>query len=272
MTTLSWPLLSAEYAQLRLQYPPFEAMQRAARQAEGLGPAFACAYDSATRQLMGELGGWTSLAVTEEGGNHPRAIHTRLDEGRLIGTKRFVTNASQADRILVAARTGLRSDGRPNLVLAVVDVNADGVRLVPMPPLPFIPEIDHAVVHFSGAAVVQVLPGDGWTDWVRPFRTVEDTFVMGAVAVFLLATARRKGWDATIGARATALVAGLESLTHQPHSEPSTHLALAGYIHQLRALVADLPSVPCSTWTRDLPLMTIADKARTARLAKAWAA
>ncbi len=77
--------------------------------ADRLGFAFAAGYQSALVALVPDLpeSYLTGLCATEEEGNHPRAIHTRLEPdagGHLLsGEKRWATLAPLARELLVVA-------------------------------------------------------------------------------------------------------------------------------------------------------------------------
>src|SRR4029079_19345048 len=79
--------------------------------ADRVGYAFAIGYSTALEALVGE--GSAALCVTEEGGNHPRAIQTRLFDARVTGSKRWATLADHATHLLVAATEGADAAGRP---------------------------------------------------------------------------------------------------------------------------------------------------------------
>jgi hypothetical protein len=46
---------------------------------------------------------------------------------------------------------------------------APGVRIESLPALPLMPDISHGRLHLQGAHCER-LPGDGWDDYVHPFR------------------------------------------------------------------------------------------------------
>ncbi|MFN7145045.1 MAG: acyl-CoA dehydrogenase family protein, partial [Myxococcota bacterium] len=167
--------------------------------ADRLGYAFAAGYTSALERLVPGLVGAACLCVTEEGGAHPRAIRARLtplDAGwRLDGKKRWATLAGEGDTLLVAASTGHEGDHNV-LRLARVPADAPGVTLTALPPTPFTPEIPHYEVTLDGVVLPHdaLLPGDGWTAYVKPFRTVEDAHVCAAATAYLLGVARTHAW------------------------------------------------------------------------------
>ena len=226
------------------------------RASDRLGFAFASGYQAAAERLFGR-GLRTALCATEAGGNHPRRIDTRLVGDEVTGEKTFVTLGTHADRLAVVARAGER-DGRPALKVVLVDAAAPGVRVHPLPALPFVPEIPHARLTLDGARG-EVLDGDGYVQVLKPFRTVEDIHVHLGLLGLLQRYAPSGGVDAV----ADALV----DLAEQPPLDPAVHLALAEALDQTRALVATPPPVPF--WERDRPLLDIASKAREARRRRA---
>lgn len=251
--------------------------------ADRLGYAFAAGYTAALEALFSSLDACTvaSLAATEEGGAHPRAIHTRLERSgsgwTLTGHKQWVTLAGS--ELFVLARRGEGADGRAQLVVVRVPREREGVRVVPLPEMPFVPEVLHAELHFDQVRVAEneLLPGDGWERWVKPFRTVEDVHVHAAVLAWLGATGVRAGWPKELLERALAQLVSLRALAGEDPSSPLTHLAVAGAIVESRRLFADCephwvhcPPEQRERWTRDRPLLEVAERARAARTRRAW--
>ncbi len=244
--------------------------------ADRLGYAFAAGYAAALERLVPGVRG-ACLCVTEEGGAHPRAVRTRLSPDgagfRLDGAKKWATLAGDGDALLVAASVGQEGD-RNLLRLVRVPADAPGVRCEGMPPTPFTPEIPHYAVRLDAVAVPAdaVLPGDGWTRYVKPFRTVEDAHVSAAAAAFLLRVARANGWPPALPARLTALILAFREVAGAPPDAPSVHVALGGCLAALEAIVAaaepcwaDTDPAVTARWRRDAPLLGVAGKARAAR-------
>ncbi|MCC7538423.1 MAG: acyl-CoA dehydrogenase family protein [Deltaproteobacteria bacterium] len=254
--------------------------------ADRIAFAFAAGYHAALGALVGVLpaDARVALCATEEGGAHPRAIHTTLKEApdgrlRLDGTKRFVTLASLADELLIVATRGTGADGRPRLVLVRVPVHTAGVTLEPLPDLPFASEVPHAAVRLDDVRVdaSAVLEGDGYDRYLKPFRTIEDVHVHAALLSFLVRVARRDGWEPVEIERLVSLVAGAHTLALAPPSDAAVHVALAGLIAASRELVASTmprwqkaPVEERSRFERDLRLMRVAETARNARTESAW--
>jgi len=264
-----------------LQRPVDRAVSGGAT-ADRLGFAFAAGYAAALHSMLPSLDARevASLAATEEGGAHPRAIRTELTpdaEGfRLSGHKVLVTIAGS--ELLVLAKLG-EERGRAKLAVARISRDQPGVRVAPMEPLPFVPEIPHAEITFAQVAVPKsaLLPGDGWEDWVKPFRTVEDVHVQAALVGHLLSCAAAFGWARALRERMLSSIAALRTLAAESPSSAAVHLALAGAISQVRELVdaaeplwESAPSEVRERWRRDRPLLEVAGKARAARRERAW--
>lgn len=258
--------------------------------ADRVAYAFAAGYESALRRLVPSLADnrITALCVTEEGGGHPRAITTSMERAaspgrdtaawRLSGKKKFVSMAVEAERLLVAASLGTSSAGKNDLRLVVVELPAAGVRIEPMSSLPFIPEISHGRLFIDNAFVAddRILPGDGYADYIKPFRTIEDIHVTAAVVAYAFRCACRYDWPHELRERMLALMLSLRSLSVERPDHAAVHLLYAGLSHLFAGVIDDLMArfegtdePTRSAWKRDSALLAVADKARSARLAKA---
>jgi alkylation response protein AidB-like acyl-CoA dehydrogenase len=250
--------------------------------ADRLGFAFAAGYQAALEALWPPARGTlTCLCATEAGGNHPRAIQTTLERRDatflLSGEKRWATLAPLAQQALVVARAGER-DGRPQLLAVRVSLDAPGVSVAPMAELQFVPEIPHATVGLSAVRVEpgDVLPGDGYTRYLKPFRTLEDLHVQGALIGYLLGAARRFSWPASVSERLLALAAAARDAARDDPLSPALHLALAGLLRATEDVVAAVAphwahadAEEAGRWERDRPLLAVAASAREARRKRA---
>lgn len=260
---------------------PFERAVAGGLASDRLGWAFVAGYQAALAALVPGLSTArpAALLATEAGGAHPRAIATRLERdarGRraLTGRKVFASCASGAATLLVVARVGERDDGRPDLRLVRVEAPREGVTLAPMPAIPFAPEVPHAEVGLDAVAVAddEVLEGDGYARWLKPFRTVEDTFVTAAFAAYAFGLTRRARLDASLLASSAGLVAALAGVAESPTESPATHVALAGALADAARLADALAAALAATggeeaarFERDRPLLRVASSARTKR-------
>ena len=245
------------------------------------GAAFLGGYRAALHAMIPALGPHTraALCASEAGGAHPRAIEARLEDGSLDGAKGFVTGARDADALLVLASRGDSGEGRRALVLARVDPGAAGVAFEDMPATPFVPDVAHCAVRFAGVTVTDVLPGDGWGDHVRPFRTREDVHVSAALGAWLVGVARRGEASHALVERLLGALASLHALAGAPPSSPAAHVALAGALAQLHGAVEameawwpEAPERERALWARDRRILGVARGAREQRLTRAWEA
>jgi alkylation response protein AidB-like acyl-CoA dehydrogenase len=253
--------------------------------ADRVGYAFAAGYHAALRALVPSLprDHVVSLCATEAGGAHPRAIETRLFEegGALLvdGRKRWATMSTAARTLLVLATRGTDAAGRRSLVLVRVPADARGVTRTPMEAPPFAPEIPHAEVTLERVAVSSedVLPGDGWEMYVKPFRTIEDVHVMAAALGHHVALARRVSAPDEIVARLVACVVLVRAIAAEEPRRAETHVALAGLwdlargaIDALEPFVGVLGAEERERRGRDLALFHVADRARASRTQTAF--
>jgi alkylation response protein AidB-like acyl-CoA dehydrogenase len=270
--------------ELALSEPPIERAILAAVRAAVPAHAVAAGHQAALRALFPELpaSGIVAFCASEREGAHPRAIEARLSPDgsggfRLDGEKRWATLAPAAATLLVIASEGREGD-RNHLRVALIPSSRAGVAVEPMPRTAFLPELEHATVTLRGVAVAasEVLPGDGYLDAVKPFRTVEDLHVAAALVAFTLGAGVRAGWPEPTLERQLALLATALHLATESPREPATHLALAGWLGLVelsRALDAPLwergdPGL-AAAWRRDTS-RAVAATARELRRARAW--
>lgn len=251
--------------------------------ADRIGYAFAAGYRAALARLVPGISARACLAATEAGGAHPRAIATTLaavgDAFVLDGTKAWVTLGSEAEELLVVASIGAH-EGKNRLRVVRVPARREGVTIAPRDPAPFAPEIPHSEAVFRAVAITreEVLPGDGYDTYLKPFRTIEDLHVVAAFTGYLVSLARRHP-SAGLVEPLVALAASVSALAPLDPSAPTTHVALAGAFVTLRALGEGAPFAALlgaigaderSRYERDAPLLRVAERARVARLEAAW--
>ena len=248
--------------------------------------AFAAGYQEALRELLGVQGSALdderlALTATEREGNHPAAIRSSLrpqeDGFVLTGEK---TWATEANRLVVIASTGSDPDGRNRLAAILVPTERVGVSTRPHDnPSPLVPEIPHLMVRFDGVTVDphDVLPGDGYERYLRPFRSIEDLHVHAALLAWLFRIGRSSGWSSDLCERLLNTLLAATSLGSLDPSSPATHVALAGFLGQGRLLVEEAEAQPSwvdeasrRRWLRDRRLMSIASSARERRRENAW--
>ncbi|EJM64755.1 acyl-CoA dehydrogenase [Pseudomonas sp. GM50] len=256
---------------------PFELAVAGARLMATPGLAFLVGYQAALRML------WPSaplslgaLCATEQRSLRVADMQTRLRDLRLNGRKDFVTAGDAADWLLVAARSEEPGEV-PRLNLAVVYPGEPGVRLEKLAPMPLMPDIGHGRL-FLDNALCELLAGDGWDAYVKPFRTLEDIYVLSAMTAWLFGVGQDSDWPQTLQLRLLALLAGCAEVSRQAPNNPAGHVLLGGLFAQFDGLkaevnqaLADGPPQWAAMWQRDQAVMDLAAGARGKRLAKALA-
>lgn len=250
-----------------------------------LGHAFVGGYRCALERLAPGLvakNDVVSFCVSESGGAHPKAILATLQpqasSGYLLnGQKTWSTLAPSATTLLVAASNGELA-GRKQLKMARVAAQAAGVIIAPRPPAPFLPNVPHAVVTFNNVFVAEaaILPGDGYADFIKPFRSLEDLHVTAAALGYIARWARQATWPADLIEQILLLGAAAIGLDRFDVRGPAMHLALADFLERFQLLLnaaqAEIDQAPAETlaeWRRDAAVFLVAAKARGLRREKA---
>lgn len=257
---------------------PFELAVLGGRAMSTPGLAFLVGYQAALRVL------WPSappslgaLCATERRSVRPADMHTRLDGLRLTGRKDFVTAGLEAEWLLVAARCEA-TGAAPQLSLAVVYPGEPGVALEALPTLPLMPEVGHGRLVLEQAAC-ELLAGDGWDAYVKPFRSLEDLYVLAALTAWLYGVGQECAWPQDLRLRLLGLLAGCAEGSRQCADSVGCHLLLGGLFAQFQALRGEIdaalaagPAHWAQIWQRDQGVVALAAAAREKRLNKAWVA
>ncbi len=256
--------------------------------------AMVAGHQAAVRRLAWQRGGLdllpdrgiVALCASEEGGAHPRAVHSllRKESGggfRLDGQKRWATLAPSAAALLIVASVGRYGD-RNRLRALCVPCDRPGVRIAPMDlgdRRPSHPEVRHAVVDLAAVPVAaeEMMDGDGYADAIKPFRTIEDLYIGAAMTAYNLALARRSGWPEAAVEDLLLLLMAAGSLAFGPLDEPVAHLgvaALARATARVREDHADhwtlVDQVAAAAWRRAVG-GAVAARAKELRRQGAWA-
>lgn len=259
---------------------PIDQAILGATRVDRIGYAFAAGYQAALRALVPSLPpeALVSLAASELGGAHPRAIQCTLIEQRLTGKKEWVSGGPSAVLLVVAALPE-QSTEHPRLVVVRLPSDRAGLRFETPKPAPFIPEIPHASLRLEAVLVEseEVLPGDGYLNYLKPFRTIEDIHVHAALLAHLGAVlARAADPDRPLLERILAALACARALAAEDPTTAGTHLALAGLIGETQRLLLEIEpklvgdATIAARFQRDRPLFAVAGKAREKRREAAW--
>ncbi len=255
--------------------------------ADRVGYAFGGGYQAALVCLVPSLASASGacLAATEKGGAHPGAIETRLVQSAsgawtLSGRKSWVTLADPESMLLVVASLGLGSSGKNRLRVVRLPASRRGVKVHVKTTTPsFAVEIAHAEVELDGVVVEggEILEGDGYDRYLKPFRTLEDIHVLAAILGYVTVTARAFDWPDGIVDQLAAHLVTLRALGAEEPSRAEVHIALAGTFAAAReTLERALPfwqragADVAARWARDRLLLDVAEGARKKRLEAAW--
>lgn len=256
--------------------------------------AMVAGHQGAIRRLAWECdglhlipeGGIVAFCASEEGGAHPRAVHSSLvataDGGfRLNGQKRWATLAPSATALLLIASVG-RDGGRNRLRALCLPSDRPGIGISPMDlgkRVTANPEVRHAVIDLSDVPVApaELLGGDGYADAIKPFRTIEDLYIGAAMTAYNLALARRWGWPAEAVEDLLLLLAAAEALAFGPLNEPAAHLGVAA-LGRATARVRDahagywdlVDGEAAAAWRRATSGGGVAARAKELRRQAAW--
>ena len=130
------------------------------------------------------------LAISEPGvGAHPKHLATTAEavSGGFVlnGEKTYLTNAPLADLFIVVAVTG-NVDGKKQFTAFLTPKSTPGLTLSPPLDFPFLRPSPHGGIVLKDCTVgpgqILGIPGRAYDDLVLPFRTVEDTLMMGPIA------------------------------------------------------------------------------------------
>lgn len=258
---------------------PFELAVLGGQAVSSPGLAFLVGYQAALRVLWPSAPASLGALCASEGRSVRAAdmgMRLDVDALRLSGSKDFVTAGLDADWLLVAARCEAQGES-PRLSLTVVYPGEPGVRLEPLPSLPLMPEVGHARLHLEHA-LCERLAGDGWDAYVKPFRSLEDLYVLSALTAWLYGVGRVNAWPQALLLRLISLLAGCAEGSRQCAESPACHLLLGGLFAQFSQLSSELdqaltrtPGPWAELWQRDQGILQIASAARAKRLAKALA-
>jgi len=253
--------------------------------------AFAAGYHSSLHRLVPSLpfDTITSFCVTEEDGGHPRAIKTKMEsvksnkDGlslfRINGTKKFITCASEAELFVVAVSSGVGADGKNHIRMVLLNRGMAGITVIPMKDLHFVPEISHGILRLEDVEVreADLLPGDGYTEYIKPFRTIEDLHVSAAILGYLFRISCLYDWPREVKEKILCLMVTVRTLAGCDPNAPEVHITFGGVFSQLSDLLQavapyweKVETETRNAWDRDKELLNVAGSARERRLLTAW--
>lgn len=268
---------------------PIDRAMLGGRLSLNVGFAFAAAYQSAIEELFKPQDILlSSFCVTEDQGNHPRAIESRLfeDAGKLYlsGHKKFVSGANDSQQLYIACRderegNGFDAQGRPIIKMIATKAQTKGLEIQAMPALSFVPEVSHGTVKLNKVQITEdhICLGDGYLSYVKAFRSYEDLHVLAAITAYRLAEAIEGKWPIDILEAHISLILAIRSLSDMNLNKPAAHIGLAACRTQLDELITSTNTLykksnpeSYKNWSRDQVLLNIAKTAHEKRTQAAW--
>lgn len=260
----------------------------AAWHAQSVGAVFLFAYQEALRKLVGQsVDVPAALCVAEAVGTKPYQIQSRLAVGadsQLIcsGEKSFVLGGACARSLYVWCKD--ERDSSFNHADAVktclVKVGVSGREIDFRPcimPFSIVPDLPHASVRFEAVRVNEndVLPGDGYLDYVKPFRWWEDCAVSLGLTSWLLAQGIRQGWPGRVLNSILCVVFELSDLLENNQADEVSYLRFENIRQRLGELMKMTEALwlPDSKdmyemWVRDRSILKVGGQARALRFQK----
>jgi hypothetical protein len=271
------------------RYGPYVSAVAAALRADRVAWAFFSGYQGAiSAGFTGGVvnaGSRTAAFCANESGRKLTEIATSLHKSdgalRLQGRKSWVlAGLDDLDLFVLARVADGPASGPGSLAIVKVPANAQGVELGVPRPQSVVPELPHSEVSFSDVPIAndQLLEGDGYRDYARPFRLREDVFVTGCTLAYLLAQGHLAEWPTLWRQRCIAVIVSLSECASLSASDTRTELVTAGalslageILDQADQYMASHETTAGSRWSRDKPLLGGGKEARRQRVLAAWA-
>lgn len=219
-----------------------------------------------------------ALCVSEEKGGHPKAIQTTLVNHRVNGLKTYITAGSDVAHLLVLCKTETVANDRPLLKMVHLPSSADNIKFTDFE-LPFMRDVKHGKLALKEVQITadQILAGDGYSQYTKPFRTLEDICLSTAYQAMLLRQAVDHKWEESVRDQILLNIYTLKNLFTLPPSAQETHLLIAANEQNFDNL---LPSIESNItnhaaanfkadWALNKKVLVLGEKIKAIRVSKA---
>lgn len=276
-STKDW---SVDYYQLTSDKPPFDKAIIGGFTCQQFSFAFMAGYQAALAQMFPSIAPneLKALCVSEAKGGHPKAIHTTLVNHRINGVKTYVTAGSDAAHLLVLCKTDELVDGRPLFKMVHLPQSAKNIKVTNFE-LPFMLEVNHGKLALNDTEITatQILAGDGYHEYTKPFKTLEDICVGAAYQAMLLRQAIDHQWAADIRDQLLLNLYTLKNLLSLPPLDKETHLLLIANEQNFEQLLPQIelniathaPAHFKADWALNQRIISMSKKLKAIRLGKA---
>ena len=276
-STKEW---AADYYHLTKEKTPFEKALLGGFSCQQFSFAFMAGYQAALEKMFPTIAPneLKALCVSEEKGGHPKVIQTTLVNNQIKGLKTYVTAGSDASHFLVLWKTNETLEERPLLKIVHLINPSDNMKVSNFE-LPFMKEVKHGKLALENTPVSnsQILEGDGFEDYAKPFRTLEDILVGTAQQAMLLRQAIDSNWNEALREQLLLNLHTFKYLLQLPALDKETHLLLTANEQRFEEL---LPKIDAQilehsatsfqeNWNTNKKVLNLAKKVKEIRLAKA---
>lgn len=277
-----WKCMQTEHE----QSGSFVAAVTAAARADRLAWAFFCGYQGAIQAAFpaqARMGHPSAFCVNEAGlklTEVATVLHQHKGHLCLKGVKSWALAGVADLQLFVLARSVSGPvKGAGSLVCTHLPLSAAGTTLSERRPQGPVPELPHAEIRFDDVAVLpgQLVAGDGYADFAKPFRLREDVFVTACALAYLFGEGRSGAWPTPWAQKCLAALCGLHACAILDPRRPETHVLTAGtlaaageVIHDVEFLWGRSAVESLTRWHRDLPLLSLGKEARRQRVRGAW--
>jgi len=231
---------SLDYYQLTKDKSPIDSAIFGGFTCQQFSFAFMAGYQAALEKMFPTIAPneLKALCVSEAKGGHPKVIQTILRNHHVTGLKTYVTAGSDTAHFLVLCKTTAIINGRPLLKLVHIPQSANNISITDFE-LPFMKDVKHGKLALDNTQITptQILDGDGYVQYTKPFRTLEDVCVGAAYQAMLLRQAIDHQWAEAIRDRLLLNIYTLKNLLILPPSAKETHLLLSTHEQNFESLL-----------------------------------
>lgn len=264
---------------------PFERLLLSSLRAGSHANAAISGHQAAIRRLFPATpqDAICAFCVSESKGPHPRFIETRLtqehDSWSVTGKKMWGTMAPAASILYVAASTGV-IDGQNQLSMVAVDAVQSSVIQHPLPAERQVGGLPICDLSFEQSPVRDNLlfEGDAYTQYIKPFRLIEDVYGTLATQIALLRMGPESALSHSHREDLLALILQGHVISETTMDSPAHMLLISSYLSASQAHWQHLmtnwhnaSSAAQENWQPQQPILTVAAKAREQRRLNAWA-
>lgn len=265
---------------------PFATSVVAALKADRLAWAFFSGYQGAIQAAFPdsvEAGSVVALCVHETGRKVTEvttALELRNRIPHLHGQKSWALTGIEDLTLLVLAR---RSDGPQkgagSLVMVRLPSSSFGVSLGVSRSQAVVPELAHSEVRFDSVRLnpEHLVPGDGYAEYAKPFRVLEDIFATGSTLAYLLAESQSGEWPTRWRQRCIAAIAMLHACAGLDPQNTRAHILVAGSLSFAGDVIQESEShwqaaqaVAHNRWRRDRQILSQGKEVRRLRAVGSW--